>query len=217
MRVAIFSDVHADVHAVQDALKQAARLGCDAIVCAGDLVDYGLFPEETIALLRERRIPCIRGNHDRWAVGIGRADDPDGTSSAAPRDSTGWGLPREAVDFLARLPLRWDAVIEGVRVAVRHGTPGSDMDGVLPGVASAADVDRWLDEANADVLVVGHTHLAFELRARGGGLVVNPGALLRGIHEAHEEREPTCAPDTGTCVPAASAGGGRDVERAGMR
>src|SRR5580658_692973 len=42
-RLAIVSDVHADVHALRDALAQIERLGCDAVVCAGDLVDYGLF------------------------------------------------------------------------------------------------------------------------------------------------------------------------------
>jgi predicted phosphodiesterase len=74
--IAIISDVHADVHALRDALVQIERLGCSRIVCAGDLVDYGLFPEETIALMVERQIPCVRGNHDRWALGVGRADSP---------------------------------------------------------------------------------------------------------------------------------------------
>jgi len=48
-RLAILSDVHADVHALTDALATIGRMGCDAIVCAGDVLDYGLFPDETIA------------------------------------------------------------------------------------------------------------------------------------------------------------------------
>jgi len=179
MRLAVISDVHADVHALRDALTQAERLRCDAVVCAGDLIDCGPFPEETIALIREGRIPCIRGNHDRWAVGRGRSDEPRADSGAEPQDASDWDLSREAVEFLAALPLAWDAAIEGVRVAVRHGTPRSDMDGVYPDQASAADVSPWLEQARADVLVVGHTHIAFVLRALGGGLVINPGALLR--------------------------------------
>jgi len=46
-RLAVFTDLHADLHALRDALSQIERLHCDAIVCAGDLVDYGVFPEET--------------------------------------------------------------------------------------------------------------------------------------------------------------------------
>ena len=50
-RIAILSDVHADVHALTDALAAIDRMHCDAVVCAGDVVDFGLFPDETIALL----------------------------------------------------------------------------------------------------------------------------------------------------------------------
>jgi len=63
----LISDVHADVHSLDAALHHIADLGCDQIVCAGDLVDFGLFPEETISRIREREIPCVRGNHDRWS------------------------------------------------------------------------------------------------------------------------------------------------------
>jgi predicted phosphodiesterase len=82
-KLAIISDVHGDVHALRDALAQIDRLDCDQIVCGGDLVDWGLFPAETIELLRERKIPCIRGNHDRWATGRGRADDLDEAETGA--------------------------------------------------------------------------------------------------------------------------------------
>lgn len=182
MRIAFISDVHGDLHALRDALAQAERLRCDAVVCAGDLVD-GPFPEETIALVRARGIPCVRGNHDRWAVARGGTA---GSCAASP--STGNGpAPRlsvQALEFLAALPVAWDAKLGGVRVAVRHGTPRSDMDGVYPENARGSDVDRWLAEARADVLVVGHTHAAFVLRGLGGGLVVNPGALCRGPVES---------------------------------
>lgn len=144
-RIALLSDVHADVHALADALIQAERLGCERIVCAGDLVDYGSYPDETLALLAARAIPCVRGNHDRGAA----------------------------------LPERWDAVIDGVRVAVRHGTPDSNAEGVYPGRASAAEVERWLAQAQADVLIVGHTHLPFVIGTVAGGMIANPGALLR--------------------------------------
>jgi len=88
-------------------------------------------------------------------------------------------LSDDAMAFLAGLPRVWNKVIDGVRVAMCHGTPKSDMDGVVPGMATAGDVRRWLAAANADVLVVGHSHAPFMLSDLGGGLIVNPGALLR--------------------------------------
>jgi predicted phosphodiesterase len=94
-RLALLSDVHADVHALRDALSQVDRLGVDRVVCCGDVIDYGLFPDETIALLRERRIATVRGNHDRWALARGV-------------DMSGWDLseasriPRRAAHLLTR-------------------------------------------------------------------------------------------------------------------
>src|SRR5579859_7052967 len=142
MRLAIISDLHADLHALRDALAQIERLGCDMVVCAGDIVDGDVFPEETIALLVERRIPTIRGNHDRWAL--------DGSD----RDASGWDLSREALAFLRDLPLSWSTVIDGVRVAVHHARPiDSDMDGLYPGDLDDDRAEALLDDAKAACLL----------------------------------------------------------------
>lgn len=164
-RLAIITDVHADVHALQDALVQIERLGCDEIVCAGDILDWGLFPEETIALLQERRIPTIQGNHDRWAVQEGR-------------DTSGWDLTTAATAWLAKLPTSWVRTIQGVRVVAWHARPGSDIKGIYPDILDGGLASMLLDRAEADVLIVGHTHLPFA-RFVGGRLICNPGALLR--------------------------------------
>jgi predicted phosphodiesterase len=63
-RLAVITDVHADVHALRDALVQIDDLNIDQVLCCGDLIDYGLFPEETLTLLEEREVVAIRGNHD---------------------------------------------------------------------------------------------------------------------------------------------------------
>jgi Icc-related predicted phosphoesterase len=64
-RLAILADVHGDVEALRDALGQIDRLGCDEIVCAGDLVGYGAYGEEVIALVRERRRRTASCGEDR--------------------------------------------------------------------------------------------------------------------------------------------------------
>jgi putative phosphoesterase len=164
-RLALISDVHADVHALRDALTAIDRLGCDAVMCAGDIVDYGLFPDETIALLRERRIATARGNHDRWAV----EDDPRSSVVELSGASQSW---------LAGLPLSLRATHEGIRVAVHHARPGDDMRGI-PTDVDAHEARQLLQLADADVLVVGHTHHAFRLDVEDAGTIVNPAALLR--------------------------------------
>ena len=164
-RLAIFSDVHADAASLKDALARIAEMKCDAAVCAGDLVDYGTSPGETLALLEKSGVPVIRGNHDRWANG----------PSAAQR---AWDVTPASLAWLQALPSAWDATLDGVRVAVRHGTPRSDMRGIYPRYTRPSELADFLDETAADVLVVGHTHMPFRI-AVGERLVVNPGALLR--------------------------------------
>jgi putative phosphoesterase len=192
MKLAVISDLHADVRALADALAQIERLGCDEVVCAGDVLDYGRFPERTIALLQERRIPTIRGNHERWALSEGH-------------DAGGWRLTTRAIEFLESLPASWTRRIDDVCVAVWHARPRSDMKGIYPD-ASAAELASQLDRAEADVLVVGHTHVPFA-RFVDRRLVCNPGALLRDPAETMEggrlfDRE------SGKFVPAPAAGGG---------
>ena len=165
-RVAIVSDVHADARALADALARIDEMGADLVLCAGDVVDYGVDPEGVLRQLRERAIPTIRGNHDRWAVGPSSAERAERA------------LSPEALAFLRGLPAKWDAELEGVRVAMRHGTPTSDMRGVWPIRTDGAALAGMLDAAAADVLIVGHTHLPLALEV-GDRVVVNPGSLLR--------------------------------------
>jgi predicted phosphodiesterase len=176
------------------------RLGCDTIVCGGDIVDYGLFPDETLALLRTRKIPCVRGNHDRWAIGKGRAEAPgEGDDDTDAEDASGWDLSPESIRFLAELPKAWDAVIEGVCVAVRHASPRSDMDGIVEGIDAAA-ARRHLERAQADVLLVGHTHRAIVLETPSGAIIANPGALLRDPADDFQQRAMIFDPDAGKFV-----------------
>ncbi|MHA1431244.1 MAG: metallophosphoesterase family protein, partial [Candidatus Freyarchaeota archaeon] len=62
--MAVFSDVHSNLSALVEILKCISRMGVDLVLCGGDLVGYGPFPNEVIQTLRERRIPTIMGNYD---------------------------------------------------------------------------------------------------------------------------------------------------------
>lgn len=161
--IALIADIHSDADALAAAFARIDDLGADVVLSLGDAVDYDLPPgtEETIHLLRERRATCIAGNHERWVLAEGRAEQRLSPESAA---------------WLRALPRTWSGTIEGVRVVAWHARAGSDMDGI--DTLEPSEVPGLLAEAEADLLVVGHTHkpLVLEAPAR---LVVNPGALLR--------------------------------------
>ncbi len=189
-RIGVVSDIHGDVKALQDALKWITKFKCDQVICAGDLVDYWFYPNEVIDLLILHKVITVKGNHDRWSIGKGRSgenviEDED----KEPYDASGWDLSKTSINFLANLPTKWSQTFDGIKVALCHGSPKSDMDGLFGDQMSAempfstpenpiTKGDRWLEEVDADVLIVGHTHGPFEA-STSRGKIVNPGALLR--------------------------------------
>jgi predicted phosphodiesterase len=73
MRRAIISDLHANLEALTQVLADIDRQKCDDIICLGDLVNYGANPNEVIALLDKRKVPCLLGNHDQYVQTILKA------------------------------------------------------------------------------------------------------------------------------------------------
>jgi putative phosphoesterase len=168
LRLGLISDIHGDPLALELAWAHLMVLGADRIVCAGDLVGYGPFPDRVIDFLAEHAIEAVRGNHDRWALTRG----PNGI------DEFGGGTPgREALEYLDHLP--FDLLIAaGRRVGVVvHGSPFSDMEFMIRRTHPPSVLRGLLDDLKADFLVVGHTHEPMWYRG-GRGLVVNPGSTI---------------------------------------
>jgi predicted phosphodiesterase len=180
--VGIVSDVHGDRPALDQALARLHMMGVGLILCAGDLLDIEPFGEEVIQKLKAEGVVTIRGNHERWAIEHRRRRDPrqmsQGCSLGDPSDLLGGGseLSRDALAWLRTLPSHLELGLAGVRVALWHARPGSDMRGVEADETGQALRRQLLDRAGADVLVVGHTHEAFCLTTSDGRLIVNPGA-----------------------------------------
>jgi predicted phosphodiesterase len=80
MRIALFSDIHANLPALEAFFKDLETRGTDAIYCLGDLVGYNIWPNEVVDQIRKRGIPTIAGNYDS---GIGRSSDDCGCAYKA--------------------------------------------------------------------------------------------------------------------------------------
>ena len=103
VQIAIISDVHSNLEALRSVLADVRRRGIDRVVCLGDVVGYNCFPHETLAALREQRIPTVHGNHDLMAIG---ELEPDRCGPNA-RKAIQWTRPlltEEEKEFLRTLP-----------------------------------------------------------------------------------------------------------------
>jgi len=198
--VGVLADVHGDIVALDTALARLHQMGCDPILCTGDLIEMEPFGEEVIQRLKsEKGLICIRGNHEKWALER-RRRRKDVRSFFEPcniADYVGGGidLSREALTWLATLHTHWEAELEGVRVAMWHARPGSDMEGIEKERTGPDLRRRLLEQAHADVLIVGHSHVEFELLVDAPpGKILNPGACCSKAY-IYKHAGPLIVPD----------------------
>lgn len=178
MRLAILSDVHANLHALDAALALADRSGYDRLVVAGDLVGYGAFPNECVDRIAERDPVIVAGNHDLIAVGR-LVTTHCGAAARASLDWTAGRLTDAARAYLLGLPLRATAA---PGVLVTHGSL-ADPEAYLE---DRRRVQRELAQTPASLLVVGHTHHPWLVGSRSGTLVrERPGPVRLDGGEQH--------------------------------
>jgi len=71
LKIAIISDIHGNLVALEAVMDSIRSEGVDRVVCLGDVVGYGARPNECVDVIRSNEIPCILGNHDEGAIGLG--------------------------------------------------------------------------------------------------------------------------------------------------
>jgi putative phosphoesterase len=180
-RVAVITDIHANLPALHAALARIDELGISEIYCGGDLVGYGPHPNEVCALITERGIPTIYGNYD---YAIARDRDDCGCAYVTPHDreigqrSVEWTLAhtdQAAKDFMRELPFDLRFEVGATAVHLVHGSPRK-VNEYLFEDKPASLYERLAAGEEADVLVFGHTHKPW-VRRHGGVLFVNCGSV----------------------------------------
>jgi diadenosine tetraphosphatase ApaH/serine/threonine PP2A family protein phosphatase len=167
-------DVHGNLPALEAVLDDCPA---ERFLLGGDYATFGAWPRETIARLRDLDAEWIRGNVDRWLVDAADAPDVMLPLIERSREMIGAELCRE----LAALP----ASTTHGGVLYCHASPLSDMDSFYP-EPHDTDVERLMG-VEAERVVFGHTHLAFDREGPGGIRLVNPGSVgmpLDGDHRA---------------------------------
>lgn len=126
-------------------------------------------------ILRGVGATCVLGNHDRAALD-GDAGEFNPRAAVAAM-WTSRQLTDESREFLGALPTRVTTLVGGKTVYMTHGSPDDPMwEYVRPSTHSDL-FDYYLEKVHADVMALGHTHLAFQWRSESGGVVFNPGSV----------------------------------------
>jgi predicted phosphodiesterase len=160
MRVAVFSDIHGNLHALEAVLTEIDSEAPDEIWCLGDLVGYGPRPNECCEIVEARATVCLSGNHDLGVLGTIDLDDFSGDAGVAATWTRGV-LSAESRSFLESLqPLGTAA-----GVALFHG---SARDPVWEYVLSDEAASATLALTAEALVLVGHSHAALQIELRGG-------------------------------------------------
>jgi putative phosphoesterase len=159
VRLGIVSDIHSNAAGLQRALDLMGPL--DELLCLGDAIFEYRFSNEVVALLRDRNAHIIQGNHEEVFF-----------SPAGIRAREREGLDPGLLDFLGGQPARRTLRFGNKTVLMVHSTPWEPRgEYIFP---HNPRLTRFA-EADADVVLYGHTH-AQVVRRIGRVLVINPGS-----------------------------------------
>ena len=181
MRIAVFSDVHANLQAMQAVWQDLESQRPDVVYCLGDLVGYGANPNEVVEFVGQRQIPSVMGNYDE-GVGFDLHDCgcayKDPADNARGKASLQWSRQVTIGDnkrFLQGLPLHIRLEDRTPTLLLVHGSPRK-INEYLYADRPQASFERLAKMAGTDVLLFGHTHLPYT-KTVGRTLFVNTGSV----------------------------------------
>ena len=181
MRIAVFSDIHGNLPALEAVLDDIHRQRVDAVYCLGDLVGYAPFPNEVTERIQREQIPTIMGNYDD---GVGFDRDECGCAyreadeQRRGQQSLEWTKARVTAEnkaFLRSLLPEIRTQIDGKRLLLVHGSPRK-MNEYLFEDRPISSFERLAASSNADRIVFGHTHKPYVKRI-GDVWFVNVGSV----------------------------------------
>jgi putative phosphoesterase len=169
MLVGIVSDVHCNAAAMAQAMAELSAT-VDEVLLAGDAVLQYRFSNEVIESIRENGIGYVAGNHEMTLL-----------SSHGERALSAAHVRQHNVAFMAEAPYQLEMRVSGKHLLMVHASPFAPYSDYLyrgsPQLARCAELE-------ADILVLGHTHVPMATRV-GSTLVVNPGSLGQGGDPDH--------------------------------
>lgn len=173
MKIAVISDIHGNLEALREALENIDQRKVDTIVCLGDLVGYGPFPNEVVELIREKKIMNILGNYDAAVLEekFNYIRDNEVNKFCMP-----WAaqiLNDENRAYLRSIPRQIVLEYENKKIYFVHGSTRSINEYLKE---DSKEVEEVMLEFNGDILVCAHTHIPLK-KFFGNKLLLNDGSV----------------------------------------
>ncbi len=181
MKIALFSDIHANLPALEAFFADLDQRNVDMTYCLGDLVGYNVWPNEVVNEIKKRNIPTIAGNYD---FGIGRMSNECGCAYKTDHDKQNGNVsilftneimqPIER-QYLRTLPahirVEYQLNEDKLNLLLVHGSPRK-INEYLFEDREEKSLLRIMEQADADIMCFGHTHKPYH-RVLNSGLEDN--------------------------------------------
>lgn len=167
MKIALFSDIHANLPALEAFFEDVDAKKPDSIYCLGDLVGYNIWPNEVVNEIRRRRIPTIAGNYD---FGIGRMSNDCGCAYKTDQEKDNGSVSISYTNsimkdderaYLRTLPahikVEFQLNEDKLNLLLVHGSPRK-INEYLFEDREEKSLLRIMEQADADIMCFGHTH-----------------------------------------------------------
>ena len=186
MKIAIISDIHGNMQALEAVLADIEKEKCDKIFCLGDLAMAGPEPVKAIekikSLYDEGKLELIQGNTDDL-IGNFNAEITAKVGAAFPIMSKALTndvqiIPNNLKEFLKNLPKQKELEIEGLKVLLVHGSPRKNDENILPDLP-LEKVEEMVAGTDADIIFCGHTHIPCGYQTQNKQTIVNDGSVGR--------------------------------------
>lgn len=173
MKIAVISDIHANVYALINILENIDDEKVDTIICLGDLVGYGPHPNEVVSMIRRRHILCIKGNYDSSVVDNEYSYIRETPINSFSLQWTANELREENRIFLENLPSILTLNIANKKLLFVHGSPNKINEYLLEDGDNTREIMNNISE---DVLVCAHTHIP-AIKDFGNKTYINCGSI----------------------------------------
>lgn len=172
MKILIISDIHGNFPALQAIDKYFQTV--DLAICLGDIVGYHCYVNEVIDYLRNNRVVCIQGNHDRYIFeGLENQTKEINDSVRFGIEIANKKLSLESKEWLKQLPTSLSFKFDGISFLCCHGSPWDVTNGY---VYSNSNLFPKMEEFSFDIIALGHTHRAYT-KHQGSVTILNPGSI----------------------------------------
>lgn len=185
MKIAVISDIHGNMQALENVLSDIEKEKCYKIYCLGDLAMAGPEPVKAIELIKklydENKLELIQGNTDEM---IGNYEEfREKVKTAFPIMGNALEndvkiIPSHLKDFLKNLPKQKELDIEGSKVLLVHGSPRKNDENILPDLP-LEKIEEMVANTDADVIFCGHTHIPCGYQTQSKKTIVNDGSVGR--------------------------------------